>query len=324
MGGSSSSNQAAVPGVRVCVVGSNVTDMISYVDRIPNIGETLLGTKFETGFGGKGANQAVMAANLGADVKFVGKVGTDSFGDGTIKNFKEKGVAWMGYTTDKAASGVAPIWVDNKGQNAIIVIGGANDHFTADEVREQADAITSSKVLLCQNEIPLATTQAALEIARKAGVTTVLNTAPAPSHASDLDPLLPFVDILCPNEPELQTLTGKETATDEQVVEAARSLMTKGVKVVLVTIGERGAMIVTSDNVITKPCAKVEVKDTVGAGDCFLGSFAYFYAEEANLSSAVEKACIVASLSVTKPGTQASFPTRETALKFVAEQMAER
>lgn len=165
-----------------------------------------------------------------------------------------------------------------------------------------------------------------MEIGRKAGVTTVFNSAPAPKDASDMKTLLPFVDILSPNEPELQTLTGHETGTDDQVVEAARSLMSTydGLKVVLVTLGERGAMIVTNDKVVVKPGVKVNAVDTVGAGDCFLGSFAYFYAKDGDMEAAAENASMVASLSVTESGAQTSYPDRDSALKFVEETQKQR
>jgi ribokinase len=294
---------------------------------MPKSGETRRGDRFKVGFGGKGANQAVMAGRLGAVVNFIGKLGTDSFGENTITNFKKNGIRWKGFFTDKAMSGVASITVDSTGDKSIVIEAGANNLLTEDEVRRHSEAITSSKVLLVQNEIPIAATRAALEIGRKAGVATVFNPAPVPKQASDMKAVLPFVDILNPNEIELQMLTGaRETSTDEKVVEAARSLLSAhdGLKVVLVTLEERGTIIVTRDNVVVKSGVKVKQVDTVGVGGCFLGSFAYFYALDGDLEAAVEKAAIVRSLSAKGSGGQTSYPDRESALKFVEETQKQR
>ena len=293
---------------KICVVGSCNYDMIAYTDRLPKQGETIMGNDFKMGFGGKGANQAVTAAKLGAEVIMVAKLGEDVFGKETLENFKklEFNTKFV-YFTDKASSGVAPIWVDKNGHNSIIVVSGANDLITVEDVEAARKAIASSKILICQNEIPLEVTKKALQIAREEGVTTLFNPAPAPTVELSNE-YYELTDIFCPNETEAELLTGKTVTTIDEAIDAGRVLIKKGVKKVLMTLGEKGCLFVTADSICHVPGVKVKPFDTTGAGDCFIGSYAFFAAAGLDDQEAARRACVVASISVQKAGTQTSVP----------------
>ena len=297
----------------ICVVGSCNVDLISYVPRLPVPGETLFGSKFAIGFGGKGANQAVMAANLGANVRMVSRLGRDVFGSDTLRNFREHNIDSTHVSMDDTlSSGVAPILVDlNTGQNTIAIVPGANLGFTAKEVRAAADAIQSADVVICQLEILMDTTLEAFRVAKEAAnpPITILNPAPA----ADLpDELLRLTDILIPNEIEATMLTGMPTDDEKQAEAAARALQARGAKTVIVTLGSRGALFVEGDApAVIVRAGTVQAVDSTGAGDAFVGSFAYLIGQKRPLREAVEKACAIATLSVMKPGTQSSFPMRE-------------
>jgi len=294
---------------KIVVVGSSNMDLISYVPRMPKPGETIAGTKFRTGYGGKGANQAVMAALLGGDVEFVGKVGVDAFGTEMRDNFKKLGIK-TGHllVTDLASSGVAPITVSDDGENSIIVVLGANLLLREEEVRNARNTISAAQVLLTQLEITLETTMEALKIGKENSVTTILNTAPAKS-ALPLE-IYKTIDILCANETELEILTSLTVKNKEESVKAARVILDRGVGQVIVTMGGDGSMLVTEDNVTHVPSSKVKVTDTTGAGDCFIGSFAYFLALGSLPIKAMEKASFCAGISVTRLGTQTSYPRK--------------
>ena len=294
---------------KICVVGSSNYDLIAYTDRMPKIGETIHGNKFEMGFGGKGANQAVAAAKLGADVTMVTKLGEDVFGKETLENYKsldmnEKYI----YFTDKASSGVAPISVDSSGSNSIIVVAGANNLLTEDEVEAARSDIAESKVLICQMEIPLNVTKKALQIAREEGVTTVYNPAPAPAEGIPED-VISLADIFCPNETEAELLTGMSVGTVDEAVEAGRALLEKGPKMIIMTLGERGSLIINKDSYKHVETQKVNAVDTTGAGDSFIGSFGYFFAAGFDIEESVRRANRVAAVSVQNTGTQKSYPS---------------
>jgi ribokinase len=303
------------PGI--CVVGACNVDLVSYVPRLPRLGETLHGTRFEKGFGGKGANQAVMAAKLGADVTMIGKLGRDVFGEDTMKNFASQGVNTDHvHFTDQASSGVAPIAVDADGNNSIVIVMGANDLLTEDEIEAARPAIAASDVLVCQLEIPLPISLKALQVAKEEGVTTILNPAPArdelPAAAYEAS------DIICPNENETGLLTGLPVRTDEQAEAAARALLDRGVSTVILTLGERGSVLVTADAVKHVPAQRVKAVDSTGAGDAFVGSLAFLLALALPLADAVQRAGAIATRSVLKPGTQSSFPDRNEVADLLA------
>jgi ribokinase len=293
---------------KICVVGSSNLDLISYVPRLPRMGETLHGTRFHMGYGGKGANQAVMAAKLGGDVTMVVKLGQDIFGENTHKNFESWGIDTQHVLfTDQAFSGVAPIAVDPDGHNALIIVTGANDLLTAEEVEAARPAIAAAQVVVCQLEIPMETTLAALRIARQEGVTAILN--PAPARPSLPDEFYQLSDIFCPNESETELLTGLPVSTVEEAETAARVLLERGAGTIILTLGERGSLLVTADQTVHVPATPVKALDSTGAGDAFVGSLAYFLAAGKPLSEAMRRANHIAAISVQAAGTQTSFPT---------------
>lgn len=292
----------------ICVVGACNLDLISYVPRLPRMGETLHGTRFHMGYGGKGANQAVMAAKLGGRVAMVAKVGDDVFGKDMIQNFQRWGVdASHVHVTDRAPSGVAPIAVDGEGRNSIIIVTGANDLLTPEDVEAARQIIAGSRVLVCQLEIPVATTVAALRIAREQGIRSILNPAPA---RSDLpDDIYDLCDIVCPNESETELLSGMSVDSLEEAEAAGRALLERGVGTVILTLGERGSLLINRDEGATHaPVAPVEAIDSTGAGDAFVGSLAFFLASGRDMLDAMGRANRIAASSVLASGTQTSFP----------------
>ena len=295
---------------KICVVGACNIDLISYVPRLPVLGETLHGTQFRMGFGGKGANQAVMAAKLGGDISMVSKLGNDVFGQNTVENFKKWGVNSDNvFFTNNAFSGVAPIAVDEEGNNSIIIVTGANDLLTKDEIEAARPYIAAARILVCQLEIPLEINLTAMRIAREEGVTTIFNPAPAkPQLPAELYLLS---DIFCPNESETEKLSGMPVKTMDEAAKAAQILIDRGTKNVILTLGERGCLLVTRDMVKHIPVEPVKAIDTTGAGDSFIGSLAYFLALGKPMEEAISRSNFIASLSVKAVGTQTSFPNAE-------------
>lgn len=292
---------------KICVIGASNLDLISYVPRLPKMGETLHGDRFQMGFGGKGANQAVMAAKLGGDVAMVTKLGDDIFGRDTLQNFERLGVDISHvHITDQAFSGVAPIAVDADGNNSIIIVTGANDLLTEEEIEAARPAIAAAAIVVCQLEIPLPITLAALRIAREEGVTAIFN--PAPARPGLPDELYRLSDIFCPNETETELLTGMPVSTLAEAEAAARTLLARGAGAVVLTLGERGALLVNEEGAIHVPTNKVTALDTTGAGDAFVGSLAYFLALGKPMTDAIARANRIAAVSVQGAGTQSSFP----------------
>ena len=293
---------------KICVVGSSNLDMNSYVPRFPQVGETLHGHRFTTGYGGKGANQAVMAARLGGTVSMVAKVGDDLFGRDMLANFRAEGIDDRYISVTKsAASGVAVITIDDAGSNTIIVSAGANWLVTPADVEQASAVIQGADVLVCQLEVPFEATLAALRLARAAGVRTILN--PAPAQADLPAEMIQLSDIFCPNEGELQLLTGqRDLITLEQIEAAARSLLARGAVNVIVTLGERGSLLVNAIGSQHVSAPVVKAVDTTGAGDAFVGSLAYHWAAGVPLSEAMQQANQIAAISVQFPGAQSSFP----------------
>jgi ribokinase len=298
---------------RICVVGSCNIDLTFRTPRLPVPGETLVGTVCHLGFGGKGANQAVAAARLGGRVTMVGKVGRDAFGEKTLDNFRAENVdATFVTVAGEQSTGVAAIIVDDAARNAILVVPGANHELSADDVRRAERAIQAADILLCQLEVPVETIFEAFRIAKAAGVKTVLNPAPA---ATLQDDLLRLADLCIPNETELQQLTGQSAGTLEQATRAGQVLLKRGPSMVIVTRGDQGALIVEPHRIESVPGVSAQAVDSSGAGDAFIGGFAVFSAEGRPLRESVQRANHVAALSVTRLGTQASFPRREEADK---------
>jgi ribokinase len=300
----------------VCVVGSANVDLTFRTARLPRVGETVAGHAFHLGFGGKGANQAVIAARLGARVTLVGKVGRDVFGEQTLAHYRAEGVDTAHLRVDPdRPSGTAAIVVDDEARNCIIVVPGANEALSPADVRASAAAVGSADVLLCQLEVPAETTREALRLARAAGVRTVLNPAPAAPLPPDL---LALADLCIPNETEAELLTGEPVTTPAQAEAAARSLLRQGPRAVLVTLGSRGVLIADGPAAEHLPALPVAAVDPTGAGDAFIGGLAVFLAEGCPLREAARRASAVAALSVTRLGTQTAFPRRAEVDAFLA------
>jgi ribokinase len=303
---------------KICVVGSTMIDLISKVPRLPKLGETLVGHSFHLGYGGKGANQAVMAAKLGAQVTMVNKVGRDVFGEGTLKNFRERGINTDHVLFDDSHfSGVAPIFVDDNAQNCIVIVPGANLGLSPADVHQAEQVILDADILICQLEIPVETTLEAFRIAKRGHVRTILNPAPA---APIPEELLQLSDICAPNETETELLTGLPVDTLSQAETAARKLLTRGTKTVILTLGERGALLVDEDTMENIPAVKVDAVDPTGAGDAFIGSLAVYLGAGLPIQDAIRRANAVAALSVTRIGTQISFPEKAEADDFLKQK----
>lgn len=297
----------------VVVVGSMNIDLITYVRRAPAAGETVIGQRFESGFGGKGANQAVMARLLGADVAFVGALGDDAYATTTLANFARLGIDARRVLRVGGSSGVAPIWVEADGTNRIIVVPGANDLVTPEHAAAAIEAVDRVDVAIGQFEIPQAVTAAAFAAAKARGAVTILNPAPAAPIAPDL---LAATDWLVPNEVEFGVLSG----TPGDPVDAALARFASAVgRRVIVTLGSRGAALVEAGGTVTRlPAERVTAVDTSGAGDAFVGAFAVGVALGWSEHDAVRLGLAAASDSVTRPGTQASFGDRASAARILA------
>ncbi|CAM9890051.1 unnamed protein product [Discosporangium mesarthrocarpum] len=277
------------------------------------MGETLTGSRFETHFGGKGANQAVMAGRIGAKVAMVACVGADSFGDAYISNLRKQGVECTHVMrAEDTATGVAQICVDDNGANFITIIPGANHELSAEDIVAGASQhIRKAKVMLCQLEVRPEATLAALRLGTSTGVLTIFN--PAPADVAIPNSFLEASDIVCPNEVELAMLCSREIdkESNESVRQGALELVSRGAKNVVVTLGEKGALWVSRENPDewkVFPAENTAAVDTVGAGDAFLGSLGAYLARGLGIEEAVGKAVRVATYSVLKNGAQISYP----------------
>ena len=302
--------ESTLPEPRIVVVGSCNVDLTSYLPHGPRPGETVISSSFSIGFGGKGANQALMARRLGARVVMVGCVGRDSFGDMIVANLADDGIdtTWL-ERADAASTGVAVIWVEPDGTNRIAYSPGANDVVSETQAAEAVTAI-SPAVVLAQFEIPQAATRAAFAAARRVGATTVLN--PAPAAAVDRE-LRALTDWLVPNEVELAQLTSTTSTADDALLAAADSISVGGL---LVTQGAAGVALVDHDSVLRVPAPAVKVVDTTGAGDVLIGAFGFGLARGMSPAAAAELGVRCASESVQRPGAQAAIPTTEEAAEL--------
>ena len=288
---------------KICVIGSSNIDQFSYISEFPSSGETLIGDSFETGFGGKGANQAVMAGLLGADVYMISCLGNDIFGDSTINNFIENNVNVDHIQRVKVSSGVAPIWVNAKGENKIIVIPGANNEIDSNKAKASLHEIENVSYLVGQAEIPMDVNHDVFDYAKQNNITTVFNPAPGKILKSTF---LKKIDWLIPNENEFQIISGLDV-TDENILEFSKTIPCN----LLVTYGEQGVLYVEDDEIIKFKAPKVDAVDTTGAGDAFVGSFVYGLSKDLKVNDAINLAIDKASLSVTKRGTQSSYTSSE-------------
>ena len=301
---------------KICVVGGSNIDLIARVPRLPVLGETLVGRSFHLGYGGKGGNQAVAAARLGAQVAVVTKVGGDVFGEGAVRNYQAEGIETTYILVDRERfSGVAPILVDDLAQNVIVVVPGANQALGPEDVRRASPAIRGAATVVCQLEVPVETTLEAFRIAKASGIRTILNPAPAVPLP---DALLALTDVCVPNEPEAAQLTGRPVTGQAEAERAGRWLLGRGPRAVIVTLGAAGALVVDEGGATQIPPIPVEAVDPTGAGDAFIGSLAVFLAEELSLRTAARWANALAALSVTRIGAQDSLPRRAEAEAWLA------
>lgn len=290
----------------VLVVGSANVDLVVTSERFPNPGETVFGKNFAMFPGGKGANQAVGCAKLGARTYFLGKMGNDDFHNMLNKSLGENGVDIKDVLIENnGQTGVALISVDGSGENEIIVISGTNMKFSIEDLVSKKDYFAKVKVVLCQLEIPVETVTLAAKLAKENDAIFILNPAPA----SELnDELLSLVDFLTPNESELEILSGCKVDEECSVEKAAKAMLDKGVKNVLVTVGERGSILVNKDGTKKFEAPKMSAVDTTAAGDSFNGALAYSFSNGRTLDEAIQFANYAAALSVTKMGAQTSMP----------------
>jgi ribokinase len=305
-------------GPWLTVVGSTMIDQISYVTRMPDRGETVVGDRFEQGFGGKGANQAVMARLMGAEVAMVNALGDDGYGEQTLANFGRYGIDTTHVRRVPGARGVAPSWVEPEGRNRLIIVAGANAGLTpahgvaAVVAQERIDAVIG------QFEIDQAVTTAAFGAARERGAVTILNPAPAAAVSADLAAV---TDWIIPNETEFAIIARAAGLPDdvEDPDTLVRFAAELGVRL-LVTLGERGAALVGEDGAVHRvPTPRIEAADTTGAGDAFVGAFAFGLASGWDEIAAVRLGCAVAADSVLRPGTQSSFPDPARCHEIVTE-----
>ncbi|WP_145106818.1 ribokinase [Cereibacter sediminicola] len=305
---------ASKPG-RIAVVGSNMVDLVTYITRMPAPGETVEAPDFEIGPGGKGANQAVAAARLGSQVAMVTKVGGDIFGENTRRNLAEQGIdtTHVGTVPGKS-SGVAPIFVDPQGENSILIVKGANADLRPADVDAAEETLRAADLILMQMEVPRETVLHTVRRAAEWGVRTILNPAPAAADLNVDD--LRDLSFLVPNETELALLSGLPTGSEEEIEAAARSLIARGIGTVIVTLGGRGARLVTGEGVVRIPPVRVTPVDTTGAGDAFIGAFAHFLAATGDVEGALTQAARYAAHSVTGRGTQKSYATAEVFADF--------
>jgi len=302
------SERAMTRRPRIAVVGSANVDLTTFSDRFPRAGETIFGERFDLGWGGKGANQAVAARLCGADVFMVARVGDDLFGPATIRNFESQGIdATHVKVVPGASSGVAPIFVESNGQNRIIVVKGANDRLTAADVDEARPVLEQADCIVLQFEIPLETVYYTIRFANERGIPSILNPAPGqPVNINAVSRVRYFV----PNESEAETISGMPVRSIEEAKACGRALVERGLPRVIITLGEHGALLATRDGVELVPPFRVPTKDSTGAGDAFVGSFAVFLGEGVAERDAIARANLYAALSTVNVGTQKSFVTR--------------
>jgi len=300
---------------RVVVIGSSNTDLIVALSRIPGPGETLLGGDFYSAAGGKGANQAVAAARAGGRVSFIGRIGQDTNGREALAGLRKERINVSGVVADpRLPSGVALIFVSQKGENSIAVASGSNLALSAADIARSRDIVASASIVLLQLETALPTVMSAARLARKSGARVILNPAPARSLP---DALLRNVTLLTPNEHEASLLSGVPVTDEKTARKAARLLRQRGAQGVIITLGAAGAFVSVDRIEERVPGYKVSVVDTTAAGDVFNGALAVALAQGGDILSAVRFANAAGALSTTKAGAQPSIPTKNAILRLL-------
>ncbi|WCE06926.1 ribokinase [Pseudomonas sp. JBR1] len=292
---------------KIAVIGSNMVDLITYIERLPVQGETLEAPDFALGCGGKGANQAVAAAKLGSEVLMVTKVGDDLFADNTLANFRRFGIDTRHVTRAPGrSSGVAPIFVQPDSHNSILIVKGANAALAPADIQAAEADLRDCALIVLQLEIALETVYAAIDCGRRLGIPVLLNPAPAVADLSA--EYLARLDYFVPNETELALVSGLPVRDRESAFAAARVLAGRGIRHVVVTLGAQGALYVGEEGEFSLPGQTVAAIDTTGAGDAFIGCFAHGRVQGLGLRDAMQRAVAYSALSVTGRGTQTSYP----------------
>lgn len=298
---------------KICVVGSLNMDLVVKVDTMPKGGQTLIGSDFKEVPGGKGANQAVAMARLGGVVNMIGKVGTDGFGQTLINALKNDNVNTKYIHTEEGSTGVAMITVDKNAENSIVVAPGANFKVNIEDIDKNIEAIEESDIVVVQLETPLNTIKYTLKKAKELGKYTILNPAPAVKLE---DEIIANVDLLTPNESELEILSGVEINNEEDIQKAAQAMIEKGVKELIVTLGSKGSLYINKEKSMFKKAYKVVAVDTTAAGDSYTGALSVAFANDKDIDEAMDFASKVGALSVMKEGAQSSLPRLEDVLNF--------
>lgn len=304
---------------KVVVLGSINVDTTYHVERFPQPGETISAKSKSSAAGGKGANQAVAAARSGAETYFIGAVGSDNEGNFMLESLKDNGVDTRHIIIDKYhGTGTAAVTLDANGQNDIMIYGGANQAMTTEIIDDVDDVLDGANFLISQFETPQEVTLAAFKKAKKLGVTTILN--PAPAHEI-IPELLQYTDVIAPNESECALLTGIKITDEDSMIQSAKYFQDKGVKHLLITLGSKGVFYATSENHGLVPAFKVKAVDTTAAGDTFIGALSSQMTEDlANVAEALVYAQRASSLTVQQMGAMPSIPTAEKVRAALAEK----
>ena len=297
----------------ICVIGSLNMDLVVNVDTMPKPGQTIIGSNFKEVPGGKGAKQAVAMARLNGNVSMIGKVGEDGFGQTLINSLKNDKVDTTYIQTTKGSTGVALITVDKNAQNSIVVSPGANFEVKEEDIDNNIEAIKNSDIVVLQLETPLNTIKYALNKAKELNKYTILN--PAPALKLD-DEIIKNVDLLTPNETELEIISGVSIENEEDIQKAAQIMIEKGVKELIVTLGSKGSLYINKEKSMFKKAYKVEAIDTTAAGDSYTGALAVALSNDKDVEEAMDFASKVGALSVMKEGAQSSLPTLEDVKNF--------
>ena len=293
---------------KLVVIGSSNMDLVVSTEHFPLPGQTVMGKKFMTNFGGKGANQAVAASLLGGDVTFICKVGNDNYGREMIEKFQKDGIDTQYVTaTDQAATGIAVITVDANGENTIVVASGANGLLTSEDIRNAEPAISQADVLLMQLETPIEPLCTAAQMAHKKGKYVILNPAPAPKTPLPSD-LLRHIDLIIPNETEATSITGVEIPDLQSAERALEALKKMGAKDAMITLGEKGVLAYEDGKVKLFPACKVQAIDTTAAGDTFCGALSVAICQGQGMKEAIAFANKAAAYTVQHEGAQCAMP----------------